>query len=125
MLQIRYNDEVKVAAVEDVNNPSVILSELPTDTIYNIRVSATNNAGEGSYSNIITTNTLSKSMYANCLVDTIQLLVVQCSIGDNFMYAFITAATGGAIKGRLLFQIRLILDASQSCQAWMVSYSCS
>lgn len=61
IIQIRYNDGVKNVDVEDVN-PPVILSQLPTDTVYNIRVSATNSAGEGSYSNTITTNTLSKGM---------------------------------------------------------------
>ena len=60
-LQIKYNDEVKVVAIKDVR-PSFILSQLLTDTTYNISVSATNSAGEGSYSDIITTRTLSKSM---------------------------------------------------------------
>ena len=33
--------------------------------------------------------------------------------------------TGGATKGQLLFQIRVVLDDSQSCQEWMVSDSCT
>ena len=57
-LQIKYNDKVKVIAVEDAK-PTFILSQLSTDTTYDISISATNNAGEGIYSNIITTNTLS------------------------------------------------------------------
>ena len=60
-LQIKYNDKIVIIAVEDVK-PTFVLSQLPTNTTYEISVSATNNAGEGVYSNIITTSTLSKSM---------------------------------------------------------------
>ena len=59
LLQIKYNDKVVVVAVEDAK-PTIVLSQLSTDTTYEISVSATNNAGEGVYSNIITTNTLSR-----------------------------------------------------------------
>jgi len=65
-LQIKYNDQVKVLAVNALD-PSVVLSQLPTDTIINISVSATNNAGEGNFSNIITTKTLSKSEFMHTI----------------------------------------------------------
>ena len=61
LLQIKYNDEIKVVTVEDVD-PVVILSPLLTNTVYSIRVSATNSAGGGNYSSIITTSTLSNGV---------------------------------------------------------------
>ena len=60
-LQIKYNDKVKTIAVEDVK-PAFVLSQLSADTTYDISVSAANNAGEGIYSNIIITNTLSRGV---------------------------------------------------------------
>ena len=60
-MQIKYNNEAKVITAEDLS-PLFILSPLLIDTVYNISVSATNNAGQGNYSNIITTTTLSKGI---------------------------------------------------------------
>ena len=65
MLQVKYNDNILVVAVEDAK-PSFTLSQLLIDTAYNISVSAINSAGDGSYSNIITTNTLSTSRFIVC-----------------------------------------------------------
>ena len=61
LLQINYNDEIEVVTIEDLS-PVYTLSPLLTDTVYNISVSATNSAGEGNYSNIITTSTLSEGV---------------------------------------------------------------
>ena len=58
-MQVKYNNEAKVITAEDLS-PLFILSPLLTDTVYNISVSANNNAGKGNYSNVITTSTLSK-----------------------------------------------------------------
>ena len=58
-MQIKYNNEAKVITAEDLS-PLFILSPLLIDTVYNISVSATNNAGQGNFSNIITASTFSK-----------------------------------------------------------------
>jgi len=62
--QIKYNDKVKVVPVEDAM-PTFILSQLPEGTDYVISISATNSAGNGIFSNIVTTSTLSKGALYN------------------------------------------------------------